>query len=214
MDNQAIKRQSQFTIYHGFALSLALHAVVVLPIAARQLIPVQQSSEPLVLDFEDVEINERQVDEKVLEQTKGQDVQEEKPAEKPKEAPSPEQQQQPQQAVAPVQESPQEIVTEDMDASPPPPPPQPQQEEKKAVEEKPVEKTTAPQWRKRRRTPARKTRRGPTHSKKPRRSSLLRGPDPGLQRLTLEKKSGLISFIRMRGGNLAFKGFQKSLLRS
>ncbi len=133
MEKSAMTRKTWFTLYHAFALSLALHSAVVLPMVAHQFFAFRKEPQLLVIDFNDDATDEHQVEEKIREETKAQDQQQEKEADKPKEMPKPKEE----QPVDEKQEPQQEIETEDADRSQPPPP----QAEKEKVEEKPIEKT-------------------------------------------------------------------------
>ncbi|MBG0811961.1 TonB family protein [Methylosinus sp. H3A] len=64
-------RGTRFTIYHGFAASLALHALLSLPFILSRLEPVEDDRSTLVLEMDGL-VSDDQADEKVQQDTAGQ----------------------------------------------------------------------------------------------------------------------------------------------
>jgi protein TonB len=114
------KRRVVFTIYYAFAVSLALHAALSMPIAIYGVMP-QETAEPLVVELQGA-VSDDQADEKVLEQVKA--------AEKP---PEPETEKAEAVAPPPVEPQPEQTVHDDGELPPPPPqtPPAPARAEQK-----------------------------------------------------------------------------------
>jgi periplasmic protein TonB len=114
MPDTKMKRRLRFTIYHGLAVSLALHSAVAVPFAAHVLMPPPEDYD-IVIDLQGVDAD-IQTEQKVLQETKGEAKQDEVKAEKPAE-PSP---------APPVPSSQQQrdVVAEekDEDGTPPPSP--------------------------------------------------------------------------------------------
>jgi periplasmic protein TonB len=117
-----MKRRFRFTIYHGFAASLALHAALALPVAVYGLAP-DDESEPLVVELRGV-VADDQSDEKVLEQTKSERPTETEtpPTETAAAPPPPDEPPPPQQQAVDDGELP-----PPPEQTPPPPPPKPEQ---------------------------------------------------------------------------------------
>jgi protein TonB len=76
----------RFTIYHGFAASLALHAAVALPFVLYALAPSPEEPPTLVVELQGV-VAENQSEEKVLQETKGEAKPDTPDVEKPAQAP-------------------------------------------------------------------------------------------------------------------------------
>ncbi len=103
---------SEFTIYHGFAASLALHAAVALPFVLHALAPPPEDPPALVVELQGV-VAEYQSEEKVLQETKGEAKQDKADMPKPAEAPA--------AKTAPPDDPPPDVAEEGKAASTPPP---------------------------------------------------------------------------------------------
>jgi protein TonB len=113
MADTKMKRRLKFTIYHGLAVSLALHSAVAFPFVAHVLTPPPEDPEMLVVDLEGVD-SDVQMEQKVLQETKGEAQQDDAKAEKPAEpTPTP---------PAPSRQEQKDIVAEDKDENGTPPP--------------------------------------------------------------------------------------------
>jgi periplasmic protein TonB len=106
-------RTLKFTIWHGIAASLALHSAIALPFVVDSLTPSPDEPPLLVLDLQGM-VADSQIEQKVMQQTKGAEQQEEK-----------EQVAKPEQAAAPAvptpPDDPPKHVAEDGDTSAPSP---------------------------------------------------------------------------------------------
>jgi periplasmic protein TonB len=78
----------KFTVYHGVAVSLALHSLLALPFVVYSLAAPTDASEVLVMDLQGI-ASDTQTEQKVLETSKGSESQEEAGQEKRTETPPP-----------------------------------------------------------------------------------------------------------------------------
>jgi protein TonB len=76
------KGRSRFTLAHGFAVSVALHAVVGAPFILQRLAPAPEEPPVLVIEFQGV-VAQSQAEQKVLQETKGEAKQDEVKEEAP-----------------------------------------------------------------------------------------------------------------------------------
>jgi protein TonB len=107
-----MKRRLTFTLYHGFAVSLALHALLGLPFVLNAAADPPEDAAPLVVELKGV-VADSQTEEKVQQQTAGAPKQEVAEAAKPAQA-----------SAAPASEpSPKDLAPDGADASTPPPEP-------------------------------------------------------------------------------------------
>jgi protein TonB len=109
-----MKRTSKFTIYHGLAASLALHAALSLPYIVYGLASSDDDEPPpLVIELQGA-VADSQTEQKVIEQSKGETKLEQAEAAKPVEAPPP----------SPAPEPPpSDVVEQPAEISAPPPQP-------------------------------------------------------------------------------------------
>ncbi|OPH84013.1 energy transducer TonB [Nitrobacter vulgaris] len=84
-----MNRALKFTIWHGMAVSLALHSAVALPFVVNSLTPPPDDAEMLVVELEG-EISDTQVEEKVAQAPPDQPPPEQQPPPPPQEEPPPE----------------------------------------------------------------------------------------------------------------------------
>ncbi len=111
----SLKPKMKFTIYYGFAASLAIHLAVVMPFIVQALAEPPEEPLPVVLELQSV-VAEVQTEQKVLQETKGEVTQEDKPAKTDETVTA--------QQTPPPQEE-QTEAAEDNGTLPPPTPPQP-----------------------------------------------------------------------------------------
>jgi protein TonB len=119
-----MKRRLRFTIYHGFAASLALHSALALPFAVHSWALAPEEPPTLVIDLQGV-VADNQAVQKVLQETKG----EAKPDEANIASP-------PAEAATTSEAQPREVTADEAEAATPPAPmpvPSPPKVEQKSV---------------------------------------------------------------------------------
>ncbi len=99
LEIKTMARKFKFTMYHGVALSLCLHAAVVAPFVVHLLDRQQDEIEPLVIEVQGL-VADDQSEEKTLQETKAEATPVAKPPPLPPETPPPP----PPQAEQPVPE--------------------------------------------------------------------------------------------------------------
>ncbi|PNG26387.1 energy transducer TonB [Methylocella silvestris] len=85
MSETKARGRSRFTIYHGLAVSLALHCALALPFVLQELSPAPDEPEILVVELQGV-IADTQSEQKTLQETKGAAQQEAAEAGRPAQA--------------------------------------------------------------------------------------------------------------------------------
>jgi protein TonB len=114
MPDTRLRRTLKFTIWHGIAASLALHSALAVPFVVNSIVPPPDEPPLLVLDLQGT-VADSQLEQKVMQQTKG--AEHEEPVAKPEQAAPP---------VPTPPDGPPEHVAEEGD-TPAPPPPSPAQ---------------------------------------------------------------------------------------
>lgn len=80
-------RRLKFTIYHGFAVSFALHSAAALPFMIQSfLMPVEENA-PLIVEYQGIAA-EIQTDQKIQQQIKGEYKEDDAERTKPEKAPA------------------------------------------------------------------------------------------------------------------------------
>ncbi|HEY0218469.1 MAG TPA: TonB family protein, partial [Afipia sp.] len=108
-----LNRALKFTIWHGIAVSLALHSAFAVPFIVQDLMPSPDDPPLLVIDLQGV-IADNQTEQKVMKQVKGAAPQQEAQTAKPAQAATP--------ATPPPPDDPPKDVKENGDTPAPPPP--------------------------------------------------------------------------------------------
>jgi periplasmic protein TonB len=107
--------RSRFTIHHGFAVSLALHAALVLPFVLYALAAPPEEPASLVVELQGV-VADSQSEEKIVQETKGEAKRDQQDAA--------EQAQSPAATPPPPDDQPTDVKEDETEAPPPPPDPQ------------------------------------------------------------------------------------------
>jgi protein TonB len=112
MAGKKMDRRPKFTIYHGFAASLALHSAVALPFTLYAFAAPPEEPPTLVVELQGV-VAESQSEEKVLQETKGEAKQDKPDVAKPAQARA--------ATTAPPDDPPPDVTEDGKEASTPPP---------------------------------------------------------------------------------------------
>jgi protein TonB len=134
-----MRRKSRFTIYHGLAVSLALHSVLALPFVLEDLLTSPAESSPLVLDLQGA-IADVQTEKQVAQEPSAEAAQTAQAAPVPEQAQKPEAAP-PEPEPPPPQPDPEPEPVPQPETKPAPPQPQPAAAAP-SVEQKPQEAQT------------------------------------------------------------------------